>query len=109
MSKSNYGTDALAFLIVECNVSLPYDVAVNLTSQDPLYTSIVQAWKNRDERADYRNALLCTVMNNSMGGRARLSDFLPKKKLTVVEREAQIKANVLNYNSKVDSDKSNLQ
>lgn len=97
-SKDRYAHDALAFLIVECNVPLPFEVAESMTTEDPLYISLVGAFNRRKEREDFRTALLCMVINNSAGGKSKIDDFMPKKKKTATEREEEIRQNIINYN-----------
>ena len=97
--KERNAHDALAFLIVECNVPLPYEVAENLSVKDPLYEALVNAWTYKKERESYQTALLCMVINNSQGGKSKITDFMPKRQMTAAEKEAELIANIQAYNA----------
>ena len=90
--------DTLAFLIVECNVPLPYDVALNLTENDPLFKALFRAWENKRRREKENNAFLASCFYNAMGAKTKPSDFLPPTPKTREEQEVEIKNNILLFN-----------
>lgn len=96
-----FAHDTLAFLLVECN--LPYELAINLTVDDPLYTALIRTYNRREDRLNGRTALQCMVINNTHGGKSKITDFMPRKQLSVEEREAQIAINVEVYNNNIAS------
>jgi hypothetical protein len=102
MDKKISAHDVIAFCVVELGCKLPYEVIQELTLTDPLYKSLLEAWKNKESRADARNALLCCIIANCMGGGKKKfepKDFMPKTPKTIKENETEIKANFLKYMS----------
>lgn len=61
----------------------------------------VEAWRNREDREDIRNALIrYTVavaggMKKNGGGRLKLRDFLTEKPKTPEQQEAELKARLM--------------
>ena len=93
--------DVLAFLLVQCR--LPYEVAVNLTQNDPLFEALYRAYEAELRREQQNNAFLASCIYNAMGGKTKPSDFMPR---TVEETEAEIKANFIKYNALIEASKA---
>lgn len=93
--------DIVAFACVELNVPIPLETLYAMTPTDPLYLALLEAWKERETRKDARNAVLCCIIANCMGGGKKKyepKDFMPKTAKTTKDNEAEIKANFLKYN-----------
>ncbi len=56
------------------------------------WQKIIEGYKHKEERLDYRAALLCMVLANTHGANMRISDFMPRKPQTVEDQYAIIKA-----------------
>lgn len=100
MSKTTSAHDIVAWAIIELNVSLPYEVLCEMSPNDPLYISLVDAWKAREKRIDARTGLLCAVLANCMGsGKKKYepSDFMPKEPKPVKQQENEIKTQLIQY------------
>ena len=90
----------VAFAIVELNVPIALEDLYNMSPTDPLYTALIDVWKEKEKRADARNALLCAVIANCMGGGKKKyepSDFMPKEPKTVKDQELDIKSQFMRY------------
>jgi hypothetical protein len=93
-------TQIIAFAVVELNTPLPYEVLCEMSPNDPLYISLLDAWKKREERLDRRTGLLAAVIANCMGGGKKKyepSDFMPKEPKSVKDSESEIKSQFLRY------------
>jgi hypothetical protein len=98
--KNSSAHDIVAFACVELNVPIPLDTLYAMSPNDPLYIALVDAWKARERRADARNALLCAVMANCMGGgkkKYETSDFMPKEPKPIKQQESDIKTQLMQY------------
>jgi hypothetical protein len=94
--------DIVAFAIVELNVPVALEDLYKMSPSDPLYIALVGAWKEKEKRADFRTALLCSVMANCMGGGKKKyepKDFMPQPDKNVNEQEADIKSQFIKYMS----------
>lgn len=85
--------DALAFLVIECNVPLPYEVAENLILESPLYQALLKAWKAKNRRTQEGHAFLASCIYRAAGVDAKPSDFLPKTMADREEEQRQLRAN----------------
>lgn len=93
--------DITAFAVVELNVPLPIELFYDMSMTDPLYQSLMKAWKDKQKRLDGRNALLCAVIANCMGSgnkKFEISDFMPKEPKTTEQMEAELKAALTMHN-----------
>lgn len=98
--KSSSAHDIVAFACVELNVAIPLDTLYAMSPNDPLYISLVDAWKAREKRIDARTGLLCAVMANCMGsGKKKYepSDFMPQQPKPVKQQENEIKTQLMQY------------
>lgn len=71
-----------------------------MTVNDPLYVSLIKAYKEKERKADQRNALLCAIIANCMGGgqkKFEISDFMPKEQKTEEQMAAELKAYLSQY------------
>jgi hypothetical protein len=92
--------DIVAFAIVELNVPIALDDLYKMSPTDPLYTALMTVWREKEKRADARNALLCAVMANCMGGGKKKyepSDFMPKEPKKIEDQESEIKSQFIRY------------
>ena len=89
----------LAFLIVECNVSLPYKEALKMDQSDPLFQALVEAWQNKVRREREGEAFLASCIFNANGGKTKPSDFLPQTLKDRVQEENQLRANINAFNN----------
>jgi hypothetical protein len=99
--KSPSAHDIVAFACVELNVAIPFDRLYAMSPTDPLYKALINAWKEKEKRADFRTALICSVLANCMGGGKKKyepKDFMPKNSKSTQDSENDIKANFIKYN-----------
>ena len=98
-SKRKSPFDDLAFLIVECNTPLPYEVAIDLNAADPLFEAIVKAWNTKVKREKHNNAFLASCFYNAMGAKPPLkpSDFLPRDAESVEAEDLKLKSFLVDY------------
>lgn len=92
--------DIIAFAVSEGWTTIPYDIFLELSPTDPLYKSLISAWKDKQRREDYRNGLLCSVIANcSMaGGKYQPKDFMPQDSNAVVQdSELKVKEGFARY------------
>lgn len=100
MHKQISATDITAFAVVELNVPIPIDVFYNMSVEDELYKSLLDAWTAKEKRLDSRNALICATIANCMssgGKKYELDDFMPKYPKSSEQEEAELKAAFLQY------------
>ena len=101
MAQTISAHDIVAFSVVEGWTTIPYDTFIGLSPVDPLYTALINAYKDKERREDARTALLCSVMANCMssgGKRYEIQDFLPQDKtLQDSNEEMNVKANLMRY------------
>ena len=98
--KTSSAHDIVAFACVELNVAIPLDTLYAMSPNDPLYISLLDAWKAREKRIDARTGLLCAVLANCMGsGKKKYepSDFMPKEAKPVKQQENEIKTQLIQY------------
>ena len=98
--KSSSAHDIVAFACVELNVAIPLDTLYAMSPNDPLYISLVDAWKAREKRIDARTGLLCAVMANCMGsGKKKYEpkDFMPQQPKPVKQQENEVKTQLMQY------------
>lgn len=92
--------DIVAFAIVELNVPIALEDLYKMSLDDPLYKSLMLAWKEKEKRADARTGLICAVIANCMGGGKKKyepKDFMPKEEKATKEKEANIKNQFIKY------------
>ena len=101
MPDSTSAHDVVAFSVVEGWTTIPYDTFMGLSPIDPLYKSLLNAYREKERRADARTALLCSVMANCMGSGKKqytVKDFLPQDKTAQDSaQEVNLKANLMRY------------
>lgn len=102
MSKVPSAFDIVAFGVINFGVDLPIELLFEMSPSDPLYQALMRAWKDKEEREDRRNALLCCIIANVQGNKTTVEDFMPKSK-TSDDKEAEIKANLMKYNAVAES------
>ena len=92
-------TDLVAFAVVELNVPIPIDIFYNMSVEDALYSSLIEAWTNKEKRIDQRNAMLCAIMANTMssGQKYEINDFMPRYPKSNEQEEAELKAAFSQY------------
>jgi hypothetical protein len=92
--------DIVAFAIVELNVPVALEDLYKMSPTDPLYKSLINAWKEKERREDFRTALLCAVIANCMGGGKKKyepKDFMPQEAKSTTEKENDIKSQFIKY------------
>ena len=101
MSESTSAHDVVAFSVVEGWTTIPYDTFMALSPVDPLYKSLLDAYKQKESRSDARTALLCSVMANCMSSgtkKSEVKDFMPRDKTTQdSSEELNVKASLMRY------------
>lgn len=90
--------DIAAFGIIDCNVSMPYDLFMSLCAEDDFYQALMRRYELKEKREDYRTALICCTMANSMGAKSRIDDFLPKKPMSKSEMAKTLELELIKYN-----------
>ena len=94
--------DIVAFAIVELNVPVAMQDLYKMSPNDPLYKALINAWKQKERRADGRTALICSVIANCMGGGKKKyepKDFMPQEEKSTKDQEAEIKTQFIKYMS----------
>ena len=101
MAQTISAHDIVAFSVVEGWTTIPYDTFIGLSPVDPLYTALINAYKDKERRSDARTALICSVMANCMGSGKKqytVKDFLPQDKTSQDSaQEVNLKANLMRY------------
>jgi hypothetical protein len=103
MQKTPSAFDIVAFGVINFGVDLPIELLFDMSPDDLLYQALMKAWKDKEEREDRRNALLCCIIANVQGNKTKVEDFMPKTSKTIEETESELKANLMKYNAVAES------
>ena len=100
MEKSLTAHDLVAWAIINCNVPLSLEQLYSLSTSDPLYVALIQAYKDRERKTDARVGLICAILANVMGsGKKQYTpdDFMPHEPKSAAQQDAEIKANLQKF------------
>lgn len=93
--------DIVAFAVVNLGIQLPIDRYYEMTPSDPLYVSLMKAYKDREKKQDQRTALICAIIANCMAGgngkKYNVDDFMPHEPKTEEQQVAELKAYMVQY------------